>query len=192
MPDFCYLAWCEDTTTRIMSGELISELIFTFSFRYNISLMLLADDGDVMAIRTSRVLRYDEVPNDDAIQTTSLRLLNVFCHEGEAKFNFFDHFGAKECIHFFGLGTNDKYRRRHLATRMLNAGVAFAKHLGIDPIYIKGEGSNNYSKKVYENSGFEILHEERYDDFVVDGVRPLQNTGENKSLRYYGLKISSK
>ena len=68
-----------------------------------------------------------------------------------------------KCIHFSGLGTNDKYRRRHLATRMLNTGIAFAKHLGIDPIYIKGEASNNYSKKVYENSGFEILHEEMYD-----------------------------
>ncbi|XP_060598608.1 uncharacterized protein LOC132752317 [Ruditapes philippinarum] len=161
-------------------------------YKCNVSIMLLADDGDVIAIRTSRFLTYDEVPDDDAIQTPTLRLLEVFCHRGEAKADFFGHFGAKECIHFFGLGTNDKYRHHHLATRMLNASVAFAKHLGIDPIYIKGEGSNIYSKLVYEHSGFELLHEEMFDDFVVDGVKPIQNTGENKSLRFYGLKISSK
>ncbi|XP_045201146.2 uncharacterized protein LOC123554850 [Mercenaria mercenaria] len=174
-------------------NDEVEEFWSTF-FRWNISIMLLAENGDVMAIRTSRFLSYDESPDDDAIKTRELRLLEQFCHIGEAKADFFGRFGAKECIHFFGLGTNDKYRQKHLATRMLNAAVEFGRFLGIDPLFIKGEGSNVFSKLVYEHSvaKFELLHEEAFDNFEVDGVKPIQNTGPNTSLRFYGVKISSK
>lgn len=157
--------------------------------RCNISLMLLANNGDIMAIRASKFLCYDEVSDDSAIKTRGLRLLEQFCHKGEAKADFFGHFGAKECIHFFGLGTNDKYKHHHLATRMLKTAKEMARHLGAE--FIKGEGSNNFAKMVYEHDGFELLHEEFFDDFEIDGDKPIQNTGDNKSLRFYGLKISS-
>lgn len=173
-------------------NEEVEEFWMSF-YRWNISIMLLSNDGSkVIAIRTSRFFSSDEVSDDDLIKTPSLKHLMQFVHQGEAKSNYFGRLGTTECMHFFGLGTSDEYRHKHLATRMLNVAVAMARNFGIDPIYIKGEGSNTYSKLVYEHSEFDRLHEEMFEDYVVDGERLIQTADENKPLRFYGAKFSSK
>lgn len=158
----------------------------------NLAIMLLDNVEDVIAIRFATIGLADQHVDDDSIKTPQHKMLMQFYHMGERKADFFGRFGTKECIQFFGLGTNDKYRHLHVATRLFECAVNMMRYLGVDPIYIKGEGSNQYSQKVYEHEGFELLHEEPYADWEVNGERPLANTGDHHSLRYYGLKASAK
>ncbi|KAL4219973.1 hypothetical protein ACF0H5_020384 [Mactra antiquata] len=163
-------------------------------YDWNISLMLLDENDEVMAIRTTRFAMANESHDyDKDVKTESWRHVLKFVDQGEAKSKYFYHFKAKECVHFFGLGTNNKYRNMHLASKLLNASVLMIKNFGIRPVYIKGEGSNIYSKAVYEHNkhGFELLHDEPFENYVVDGQKLIQNTGDNKSLRFYGLSVLS-
>jgi len=143
-----------------------------------------------MAIRFTMVALADAHCDEDAIETLAHKRLLQFYHMGEKKADFFGHFGCKECFQYFGLGTNDKYRRMHVASKMFAASNIFLRCFGLNPTYIKGEASNTFSQRVYEHDGFEFLHEEFYADWEIDGERPLADTGEHKKIRYYGLKAA--
>jgi RimJ/RimL family protein N-acetyltransferase len=85
-----------------------------------------------------------------------------------------------------------KYRQRGCGTKIVNAAIDSVRNFEIDPVYIKVEGSSNFSKKIFERAGMEILHEKNFDDWEVEGRKPFQNTGIHKSLKNYGLKLSAK
>lgn len=157
---------------------------------FNVSVMLLDDEGEVMALRTTHFAYADEVHDyDNDVKTESWRHVLKFCEQGERHSKYFEHYNAKECVHFFGLGTSDKYKHMHLATKLINFSVAMIKNFGIRPVYIKGEGSNVFSKAVYEHNGFELLHDEPFENYVVDGKKLIQNVGENTSLKFYGMAV---
>ena len=64
----------------------------------------------------------------------------------------------------------------------------FLGNMGINPYFIKGEGTSNFSKKIYEKCGFETIMDYPFDEYVKDGHVVFDNTGEHKSMRVYGIR----
>ena len=64
--------------------------------------------------------------------------------------------------------------------------IRYVHNLGFESVCIHGEGTSNFTKKIYESNGFDILCESFYDDYKVNGEQVFCNTGEHKSVRIYG------
>ena len=56
---------------------------------------------------------------------------------------------------------------------------------------MKGEGTSNFSKRIYEMLGFDVLVEFMYEDHKENGKIVFKNTGDNKSIKLYGKVIYS-
>ncbi|XP_045159270.2 uncharacterized protein LOC123524830 isoform X3 [Mercenaria mercenaria] len=161
------------------------------ALKLNLSLMLIDEDTDeAVGFRTIRyAFKDEELDFKGTIPEPSQVLLQylLYCEE---KASFFDHYGIQETIHFLSLVVAAKYQRRGYATKIFHAAIDMVRNLGLDQVYIKGEGTSNFSKKIYEKEGFAILYEHMYKDWEVDGEKPFSNTGEHKSMKIYGRKIT--
>lgn len=161
------------------------------SLSQNLSIMFINEDnGDTMAFRTTRIARYDDKLDLDQIQDQNLKDLVHYCTDSDQRADFFGHFRTEEAFHFFGLCVSDKYKQRGLGTQIFKIAVDMICKFGIDPVYIKVEGSSNYSKIIFEKAGFETLYDSSYEDWKVDGRVPIRNTGAHKSMKMYGLKMT--
>jgi hypothetical protein len=52
----------------------------------------------------------------------------------------------------------------------------FCKELGLSPVCIKGEGTSNYSQRIFEKFDFETIHTMKYDEYKIDGEIVFKNT----------------
>lgn len=169
------------------------ERFWLSSFKFNHSLMFINEEnGDPVAIRTTRIATRDDRIDIDSIQTPSLKELLLYTSYCDDQADFFGHFQTYEAFHFLGLSVNDKYKNRGLATKLFNAAIEMIRNFGINPVYIKGEASSNFSKRVYANAGFEELYDKPFAEWEVDGRHPIQNTGENTSMKALGLRVKPK
>ncbi|XP_060595211.1 uncharacterized protein LOC132749475 [Ruditapes philippinarum] len=167
------------------------EQFWTNSFDLNLSLMFLNEkDGEPIAFRTTRIARYDDTNDIDSIQDQPLKEMVRFLDYCDKEAEFFGHFNTKEAFHFLGLGVAPNYRHRGYATKIFNTAIDMIRNFGIDPVYLKVEGSSNFSKKIFEKAGCEILYEKFFDDWVVDGEKPYKDTGIHKSMKNYGMELS--
>ena len=167
------------------------EQFWRSSLQQNLSLMFInEEDGDPIAFRTTRIARFDDRTDIEDIKDQPLKELTryvVFC---EQKADFFGHFNTKEAFHFFGLAVAPKYKHRGYARIIINTAIDMIRNFEISPVFVKVEGSSNFSKKIFEGAGMEVLSEVFYDDWEVDGKKPIQNTGIHKSMKNYGMKLS--
>jgi hypothetical protein len=62
---------------------------------------------------------------------------------------------------------------------VLSAGLMFCKEIGFDTVCIKGEGTSNYSQRIYEKFNFETIHTFKYDEYKINGEVVFKNTGEH-------------
>ncbi|XP_053381658.1 uncharacterized protein LOC128549178 [Mercenaria mercenaria] len=160
--------------------------------KLNLSLMLINEEsGEPMAFRVTRIARYDDKINLELIQTPPFRELIRYCVYGDRQADFFGQNGITEAFHFLGLAVADKFKNRGLATQIFNAAIDMIRNFGIDPVYVKVEGSSNFSKKIFENANFEILYELPFATWEVDGKFPIQNTGIHKSMKIYRKKLTA-
>jgi hypothetical protein len=67
----------------------------------------------------------------------------------------------------------------------MQATLLFCKELGLSPVCIKGEGTSNYSQKIFEKFGFETIHTMKYDEYKIDGEIVFKNTGDIESTKCY-------
>lgn len=68
----------------------------------------------------------------------------------------------------------------------MQAAILFIKSMNLGrPYLVKGLGDSNYSKRIFERSGFDCLGEIMFDDYKVDGEQVITNTGEHKSIKLY-------
>ncbi|XP_045211517.2 uncharacterized protein LOC123563019 [Mercenaria mercenaria] len=161
------------------------------TFKLNLSLMIIDEQTEEAAaiLRTS-VQSKDSSESLDNIQTKSLKEAMRFNNICDEYADFFGHFGTDEAFHVEALAVAEKHQRKGLATNIFKATVDMISKLGIDPVYIKVEGSSIYSKKVFEAAGFETLSEKSFDSWQF----PIQikRSGVNTSQKNYGLRIANK
>ena len=82
------------------------------------------------------------------------------------------------------------YRQRRIGEKLMRAAISFVRNLGLGHVIIKGGGSSNFSHRLYEKVGFEILSELVYDEYKFEGINVLSNTGEHKTHKLYGMSIN--
>ncbi|XP_052819151.1 uncharacterized protein LOC128245003 isoform X2 [Mya arenaria] len=161
------------------------------SFRLHFSLAAVNEaDGDIMAIRTTRITKKTDFVDPEQIQTSGLKRLFVYCNYCDQKADFFNYFGVEEAFHFYGLACADKYKNQGLASKLFKAAVDMIRYLDIPGVHIKGEATSNYSKMIYDHAGFKELFDQPFETFIVDGEVVVPNTGIHKSMKVYGFKAT--
>jgi hypothetical protein len=56
---------------------------------------------------------------------------------------------------------------------MFQAGLMFCKEIGFDTVCIKGEGTSNYSQRIYEKFNFETIHTFKYDEYKINDMKNM-------------------
>jgi ribosomal protein S18 acetylase RimI-like enzyme len=162
------------------------EEVWKDTLSHNLSVILVNEDnGDIMGFRAIRVTSKGEHWDDNAFQDDNLKKLFSFFAYSSNSFNVFERFGLEEVFEFFGLGVAKKYRQRGIGAFMIEFAVKFVHNLGVNPCFIKSTATSNFSKKIFENAGFEFLAEFPYDTYRVNGEIVFNNTGEHKSMKMY-------
>ncbi|KAL4218874.1 hypothetical protein ACF0H5_021462 [Mactra antiquata] len=135
---------------------------------------------------------YKDEPLDimSMLPSQELKYAFEFTKQYDDKANFFDHFGVTEAFHFYGLAVSENYKRKGYAEKIVRASISMIRHLGLDPVYIKGEASSNYSRRIYDKIGMEELCDQKYRSWTAyDGTQPIQNTGVHESVTVYGYRV---
>ncbi|XP_053381170.1 uncharacterized protein LOC123552437 [Mercenaria mercenaria] len=162
------------------------------TLQLNLSLMFLNDEtGEPMAFQIIDIAQLDDKIELGAIQTPAYKELIRYCVYCDEQSDFFEHFGITETFHLLGLAVADKYKRRGIATQMVNAAIEMIRNFRSGPVCVKVEGSSIFSQKIFEKSNFEILFELPFATWEVDGQFPIQNTGIHKTVKAYGIKENS-
>ena len=119
----------------------------------------------------------------------------------------FKNYNANGAIELFYLGTDPRYQGRGIGSQMVRKCIEFGRGLlngtmkrsSIDggvgneqvlPEFIYGVFASNYSQRIAETMGFEILHEVRYDDYSFAGKKLSEMIGDvHRSARLQGLRL---
>ncbi|XP_060598336.1 uncharacterized protein LOC132752077 [Ruditapes philippinarum] len=157
--------------------------------KQNISICMISRDTDeVMGVRVMSTMRRTDPPLDlSSMKYESLRDLFEFLHQKDNEVKFFDRYSVDECVHFNTLGVHKNFRRMGLGGRLIGAAVALSRELGFKAI--TGEGTSNFSQRIYEKEGFETLAILPYDTYMYKGQPIINATGEHKMTKIYGLKL---
>lgn len=155
----------------------------------NLSICMIdKDTREIMGVRLIGLMKKSDPHNYFSnIKYEPLRSLYEFLTHKDKEINFFERYGVDEAVHFFTLGVHKKYRRMGLGGRLLAAAVAMSRELGFKAI--KGEGTSNFSQRIYEKQGFETLLEMPYDNYFYKGKPIRDGTGEHTMTKIYGLKL---
>ncbi|XP_052818608.1 uncharacterized protein LOC128244632 [Mya arenaria] len=183
----------EEPVNKAVGMQWTDELreLWLSSFRLHLSIAAVNEvDGDIMAIRTTRITRKTDFVDPGTFQNQGLKRLFLIFNHCDQKADFFNRFGITEALHFYGLGCADKYQHQGLASKLFKAAIDMVRYLDIPDVYITGEATSNYSKKIYENAGFVELFEQSFATFKVKGEVVVPNTGIHKSMKKYGLKAT--
>ena len=168
------------------------ELFLRRLLRETLSVLLVSNTTDVIiAARISNISEKD-VDSDAMKNLKNTKLVTIFnfLTQKDKELNAYDKYRVDKVVHFVMLGVDRRYRRRGIATKIMNAAITFYAEIGIEPVVVKGEGTSDFSKRIYEKFGFETLHEFPYVDYKIDGEVVFKNTGEHKSCKIFSKMIS--
>lgn len=167
------VVWCPDFEKLVLSN-----------LKMNLSVMAVSDDtNEVMGIRICGVRKKTDTDNLDEMEDEPLRSLFKFLGSEDDEIDFFNRYGVSEQFHFLSLAVHAKYRRRGLGNILLGACVALAKELGFKAI--KGEGTSNFSQRIYEKQGFESVLALPYNQFKYKGKYLSEGTGLHACTKIY-------
>lgn len=165
-----------------------SEQKFLAVLKLNLSIMAVSEDtNEVMGIRTCRVTKKNDVNDFSDVTYENVKDLWTFLCHRDNEMDLFNRFNLTEIFHFVNLGVHRKYRRRGLGYILLSAGVALAKELGFKAV--KGEGTSNFSQRIYEKRGFETVLEIPYNQYKYKDGYLGERTGEHTSTKIYLLVL---
>ncbi|XP_053376924.1 arylalkylamine N-acetyltransferase 1-like [Mercenaria mercenaria] len=146
--------------------------------------------GEIISIRAIDIVRKTDKVKTTNVADERLRNLLEYLNYCDDNANFFEHYGTDAAVHFSGLAVSESYRRRGIATLLLKCAVELIETLGLESVHIKGEASSDYSKKIYEKFGFEMLFEQMYEDYRVNGKQVISNIGVHKTNKIYGKTVT--
>ena len=149
--------------------------------------MTSTDNGEIMGILITGVMNKTDPVMDQCYQEHPLMSIITFLNHKNKEVNFFERYAVDEAVHMFTLGVKKNYRRMGLGGRLLAASVAMCQELGFKAIEV--EGTSNFSQKILEKRGFEILARMPYDSYCHNGRPIREGTGEHTMTKIYGMKL---
>ena len=155
-------------------------------------LALVSDStGEIVGVRANHIISKAVKLDKTHIKTEGIRKFINFIQYLDSLCSVFDHYNVEEVFHFLALGVHKDYRQRGIGTKMMKAAVTLVENLGLGNVIIKGDGTSNYSKRIFEKLGFDMLLEVKYEDYKENGDVVFKNMGEHKSFKVYGKKVFS-
>ena len=155
----------------------------------NVSICMISKDtNEIMAILITGVMKKADSPEDlSDIENEPLRSLLTFLTHRDKEVNFFERYKVDEAIHFSTLTVNKKYRCNQVGGHLIAVCVAMSRELGFK--VIKCEGTSNFSQRIAEKLGFDIVLEIPYASYFYNGRPIIEGTGEHKMTKVYAMKI---
>jgi ribosomal protein S18 acetylase RimI-like enzyme len=182
-----------DETLAKSIGLVLDEemdIIIKKWFSDNLSIILISDKtGEIIACRTIVIGKKGVSIDLSQINNEKTVKIVEFVRYKRDEMDVYKRFNVDTAIDFVALGTHRDYRRQGIATKMFQAGLMFCKEIGFDTVCIKGEGTSNYSQRIYEKFNFETIHTFKYDEYKIDGEVVFKNTGEHKAMKVYCIKL---
>lgn len=150
----------------------------------NVSVLLISNTTDeIIACRTMAIAKRNEA----AEKTENMKwekIMDFLCHRYH-EMDVFKRFNVDTAVAFIALATHRDHRAQGIASKLMQATILFCKELGLSPVCIKGEGTSNYSQRIYEKFDFETIHTMKYDEYKIDGEVVFKNTGDIESTKCY-------
>ena len=155
----------------------------------NLSICMISNETfEVIGVLVMSVMkRSDPTFGPLSVQNEQLRDIFVFLHQHDDKMNLFDRYRVDEYIHLEMLAVHKDFRQKGYGGLLVQAAVALCRELGFE--VITSEGTSNFSQKIFEKNGFEILAKLPYDSYIYKGQPIINGTGENTMTKIYGRKI---
>ncbi|XP_043796788.1 uncharacterized protein LOC122717105 [Apis laboriosa] len=119
----------------------------------------------------------------------------------------FERYNTNGAMEVFYLGTNPRYQGRGIGRQMMQRCIEFGRGLlngtrrrtsidgiileqSVTPKIIFGVFASNYSQRIADKLGFDVLQEVRYDDYVSNGRKMSERIGSvHKTARLQILKL---
>ena len=155
----------------------------------NISICVISKDTDeIMGVRITGIMKKADPPQDlSNIENEPYRNMMTFLTHKDKEVNIFERYKVDEVIHFSSLGVNKKYRCKGIGGRLIAVSVAMSRELGFK--VIKGECTSNFSQRIYEKQGFDIVLEMPYASYFYNGRPLIERTREHTMTKVYALKF---
>ena len=154
----------------------------------NLSVCMTSTDNDeIMGLLMIGAMKETDPLMDESYQEHPLMSIITFLNHKNKEVNFFERYGVDEAAHLIHSGVKKNYRRMGLGDRLLAASVGMCQERGFKAI--KGEGTSNFSQKIAEKQGFEILATMPYDSYYHNGRPIREGTGEHTMTKIYGMKL---
>ena len=171
-----------DLKIEAYTGRLLRRL------RENVSIMVVADESnEIMGVFTSAVMRKSHKIDINSVTDESMRAMFTFASQKEPAFDIFARCGADVIFHLANLSVHNDYRRQGLGFILLESAVDFAKALGFKGI--TGEGTSNYSQKLFEKLGFETILRLPYSEYKYKQRYLSERTGEHTCMKKYFMSF---
>lgn len=174
------------------SAEL--EFVWRKILTQNLSIMLIEPvSGEPICLRANMKEKKSTTTFDPNMFTDPhVKKIEGFIRYSETLKDVYEYYETDWKFHFFALCTAPKYRQQGIAKTMMSFALDVTRNLGIYPVYIKGEGTSNYSKKIYEKLNFSVILDVPFVDYKNNGEIVFANTGEHKTMTVFGYALRNK
>ncbi|XP_071178086.1 arylalkylamine N-acetyltransferase 1-like [Mytilus edulis] len=186
--------WPDEPLWKSLGLQIDEEVTRRFAshVKDNLSILLVSNtSGEIIGCRTMFLDTLNEA-NDKAddtgiqqIKNEKLKKVRTFLGHKWRERDVFQHFGVTRAMHFLALAIHKKYRGRGIASKLMQASLAFCKELGFTPVCIVGECTSEISQKIFEKFDFENVYTVRYDEYKVNDEIVFTNTGDNKTAKFF-------
>ncbi|XP_068985904.1 arylalkylamine N-acetyltransferase 1-like isoform X1 [Bombus flavifrons] len=148
-----------------------------------------------------------EVFIEENLRHQTCRQLVKLLDDTQCSVDIFERNNANGALELFYLGTNPRYQGRGIGRQMVEKCIEFGRGLlngtmkrtSIDgdvleqhvlPEIIFGVFASNYSQRIADKLGFEVLHEFRYEDYSFAGRKMSERIGDvHRTARLQVLKL---
>ncbi|XP_012236197.1 uncharacterized protein LOC100749231 [Bombus impatiens] len=148
-----------------------------------------------------------EVFIEENLRHQTCRQLVKLLDDTQCSVDIFERNNANGALELFYLGTNPRYQGRGIGRQMVEKCIEFGRGLlngtmkrtSIDgdvleqhvlPEIIFGIFASNYSQRIADKLGFEVLHEFRYEDYSFAGRKMSERIGDvHRTARLQVLKL---
>ena len=111
--------------------------------------------GEIIGILIIGIAKSKDKIDTAKFRSEPLRILFELMKHGLEMCIPFNHYAVEEILENFGLGVHKAYRRRRIATNVMKMAMSFVENLDLGPMVVKGEGTSNFSKRIFEERGFD-------------------------------------
>ena len=171
-----------DLKIEAYTGRLLWRL------RQNVSIMAVEDkSNEIMGVFLCNVKKKSDKTDLASFSDESMREKFIFTSQKEPAYDIFARSGIDAVFYLGNVSVHNDYRQQGLGFILFESAVAFAKALGFKGI--TGEGTSNFSQKLFEKLGFETILRLAYSDYKYKQRYLCERTGVHTAMKTYFMSF---